>query len=271
MEETNRRVPIDAQQVDAPLSQFAVFLTVTIRPDPADLATAREVVAALDDLAKTVGFRDLGANLSCVVGIGSAAWDRLGRAARPSELRQFVAITAGGHTAPSTPGDLLFHIRADRADLCFEFERLLLEQLGDAVAVVDEVQGFRYFDARDLLGFVDGTANPSGAGMAEATLIGDEDSGVRGRQLRGRAEVPARPRGVERDDHRGAGGRHRPPQGRQRRARRHRAAAGAQDARHDHRRRRERARDPARQHAVREPGRRASSAPTSSATRAASG
>jgi putative iron-dependent peroxidase len=180
MEETNRRVPIDAQQVDAPLSQFAVFLTVTIRPDPADLATAREVAAGIDDLAKTVGFRDMGANLSCVVGIGSVAWDRLGRATRPSELRHFVAITAGGHKAPSTPGDLLFHIRADRADLCFEFERLLLGQLGDAVAVVDEVQGFRYFDARDLLGFVDGTANPSGAGMAEATLIGDEDPAFAG-------------------------------------------------------------------------------------------
>lgn len=175
MEDTDRRVPIDAQKVDAPLSQSAVFLTVTIGADPDDLARAREVVAGIDDLAKTVGFRDMGANLSCVVGIGSAAWDRLGRAARPAQLRPFISITFGRHAAPSTPGDLLFHIRADRADLCFEFERLLLEQLGAAVEVVDEVQGFRYFDARDLLGFVDGTANPSGAGMAEATLIGDDD------------------------------------------------------------------------------------------------
>ena len=175
MEETNRRVPIDAQRVDAPLSQFAVFLVVTIGPGADDLRTAREVVAGLDDLAKTVGFRDMSANLSCVVGIGSAAWERLGRTGRPAELRPFTAISGTKHAAPSTSGDLLFHIRADRADLCFEFERLLLDEFGDAVEVVDEVNGFRYFDARDLLGFVDGTANPTGAGMAEATLIGDED------------------------------------------------------------------------------------------------
>ena len=176
MQQADHRVPIDAQQVDAPLSQFAVFLVVTIRPEPTDLDAARGVLAGLDDLAKTVGFRDMGANLSCVVGIGSAAWDRLGRPARPAELRRFIDITGAGHRAPSTPGDLLFHIRADRADLCFEFERLLLDELGEAVEVVDEVNGFRYFDARDLLGFVDGTANPTGAGMAEATLIGDEDA-----------------------------------------------------------------------------------------------
>jgi deferrochelatase/peroxidase EfeB len=137
VEDTDRRVPIDAQKVDAPLSQSAVFLTVVIGPEPDDLATVREVVAGLDDLAKTVGFRDMGANVSCVVGIGATAWQRLGQAARPAELRPFTAITGGAHTAPSTPGDLLFHIRADRADLCFEFERLLLEQLGLAPAVGD--------------------------------------------------------------------------------------------------------------------------------------
>ena len=76
----------------------------------------------------------------------------------------------------ATPGDLLFHIRAERGDLCFEFERLMLDALGDAVTVVDEVQGFRYFDARDLLGFVDGTENPTGNALYRASLIGDEDA-----------------------------------------------------------------------------------------------
>ncbi|HEY1106755.1 MAG TPA: Dyp-type peroxidase [Agromyces sp.] len=180
MDAAGRRVPFDAQQVDAPLSRSAVFLVVTIGPSPEQLRTALEVVAGIDDLVKSVGFRDLGANLSCIVGIGSAAWDRLGRSERPEELHPFARIDGPSHAARSTPGDLLFHIRAERPDFCFEFERLLLEQLGDSVRVVDEVNGFRYFDARDLLGFVDGTANPTGRGMADATLIGEEDAAFAG-------------------------------------------------------------------------------------------
>jgi len=174
------RVPYDAQSVDAPLSRFAIFLVLTVRDGGAALRTVRDVISRIDDLVKTVGFRDLNASLSCVVGIGSALWDRLSPDARPAELRPFEPIAGAVHSAPSTPGDLLFHIRAERVDLCFEFERLLLDALGDAVTVADETQGFRYFDARDLLGFVDGTANPKGLDLPDATLIGDEDEAFAG-------------------------------------------------------------------------------------------
>ena len=169
------RVPIDAQQVDAPLSRFAVFLVVTVVEGDTALATVRGVVSGIDDLVKTVGFRDLEATLSCVVGIGRGLWDRLSPGRRPIDLHAFPPVVGAVHTAPSTPGDLLFHIRAERQDICFEFERLLLGQLGAAASVADETHGFRYFDARDLLGFVDGTANPIGAELPEASLIGDED------------------------------------------------------------------------------------------------
>ena len=56
----------------------------------------------------------------------------------------------------------MLHIRSTRMDMCFELASVLLDRLGDAVAVEDEVHGFRYFDNRDLLGFVDGTENPEG-------------------------------------------------------------------------------------------------------------
>jgi len=75
----------------------------------------------------------------------------------------------------STPGDLLFHIRSERRDLCFEFEKQLLDLLGDSVKVVDTTVGFRYFDVRDLLGFVDGTANPVGQAVPASTLVTAED------------------------------------------------------------------------------------------------
>ena len=170
------RVPIDAQSIDAPLSRAAVFLVVTVADDQVALSTACSVLDGLDDLVKTVGFRDLSARLSCIVGIGRDLWDRLHVDKRPRELRPFSSIQGAIHTAPATPGDLLFHVRSDRVDLCFEFERILLDSLGASVSVVDEVSGFRYFDARDLLGFVDGTANPTGLDLPASALVGNEDA-----------------------------------------------------------------------------------------------
>jgi putative iron-dependent peroxidase len=173
------RVPIDAQSVDAPLSRSAIFLVVTVADSAEALAAVRGALGSMDDLIKDVGFRDLGGRLSCVVGIGSRLWDRLSPGARPAELHEFAPIH-GVHTAPSTPGDLLFHIRAERYDLCFQLERMVLDALGDAVVVVDETAAFRYFDSRDLLGFVDGTANPAGADIADAAVVGDEDPAFAG-------------------------------------------------------------------------------------------
>jgi putative iron-dependent peroxidase len=166
------RVPIDAQSVDAPLSRSAVFLVMEAGAQDGDLDRVREVMGAVGDLVKNVGFRDLGGRLSCIVGIGRGLWDRLSPGRRPIDLRPFAPIAGPAHGAPSTPGDLLFHIRAEREDMTFELERQLLDLIGDAARVVDETTGFRYFDARDLLGFVDGTANPTGAELPDAALIG---------------------------------------------------------------------------------------------------
>jgi putative iron-dependent peroxidase len=175
-----RRVPIESQSVDAPLTGSAVFLVLTVSDTPEAYATARGVVSSVSDIAKNVAFRDLGANLSWTVAIGSRVWDAVTGLPRPAELHPFREMKGAVHTAIATPGDLLFHIRSDRRDLCFELERQLLDQLGDAVSVVDETVGFRYFDARDLLGFVDGTANPVGQALPEATIVGDEDDAVAG-------------------------------------------------------------------------------------------
>jgi putative iron-dependent peroxidase len=166
------RVPIDAQSVEAPLSTAAVFLVMAAGERDDALAGIRDTLGSIGDLVKNVGFRDLGGRLSCVVGIGSALWTRLSPDRRPAELHPFETIRGPVHTAPATRGDLLFHIRAERADMTFELERQLLDVIGDAAHMVDETIGFRYFDARDLLGFVDGTANPTGAELPDAALIG---------------------------------------------------------------------------------------------------
>ena len=101
-------------------------------------------------------------------------------APRPAKLHPFREIRAGNRHAVSTPGDLLFHIRAKRMDLCFELATQIMATLGDAVSPADEVHGFRYFDDRDLIGFVDGTENPTGQAAIDAVVVGDEDAGFAG-------------------------------------------------------------------------------------------
>jgi porphyrinogen peroxidase len=166
----------DPQPVAEPLTRAAIFLVAVVHEGAAHHAAVRGLCPELANLVRAVGFRDLEGRLACTIGIGSALWDRLFGGPRPAELHAFREIRAGTRHAVATPGDLLFHIRAQRMDLCFELAAQIMARLGSAVSAVDEVQGFGYFDQRDLLGFVDGTENPAGQEALDATLIGAEDS-----------------------------------------------------------------------------------------------
>ena len=168
------------QPVAAPLTGAAIFLVVTVRPGPDGDAAVRGLCGDLAGLLRAVGFRDLDAKLTCVVGLGAGLWDRLAGPDRPAGLHPFREIRAGDRHAVATPGDLLFHIRAERLDLCFELATHITTRLGDALDSADEVHGFRYFDDRDLIGFVDGTENPVGDAAVQATVIGDEDPAYAG-------------------------------------------------------------------------------------------
>ncbi|MEZ5130508.1 MAG: Dyp-type peroxidase [Mycobacterium sp.] len=161
------------QPVLAPLSPAAIFMVATI--DDGGEAAVHRALPDLAGLVRAVGFRDPAKRLSMVTSIGSSAWDRLFCGPRPAQLHPFVALTGPRHRAPATPGDLLFHIRAEVLDVCFELAGQVVKAMGGAITVVDEVHGFRFFDNRDLLGFVDGTENPDGQAALNATEIGDED------------------------------------------------------------------------------------------------
>jgi porphyrinogen peroxidase len=165
-----------AQPIAAGLSRAAIFLVLTVKPGAENRAVLRSFCADLSAILRAVEFRDIEAGLSCVLGFGSEAWDRLFGAPRPAELHPFREIRSGGRHAVATPGDLLFHIRARRMDLCFELATQIMARLGDAVEPVDEVHGFRYFDDRDLIGFVDGTENPRGQEAVDVVTIGAEDA-----------------------------------------------------------------------------------------------
>jgi putative iron-dependent peroxidase len=173
-------LPPVPQSVAGALTRAAIFLVVTINPGSASRSAVRSFCGDLAGLLRAVGFRDIEANLSCVMGIGSEAWDALFGRPKPAELHPFREIKAGPRHAVATAGDLLFHIRAKRMDLCFELATQIMAALGDAVTAVEEVHGFRYFDDRDLLGFVDGTENPTAQAAVDAAYIGDEDPAFAG-------------------------------------------------------------------------------------------
>ena len=175
----NAATPVP-QPVVAALTRAAIFLVVTVNPGADNLAAVKSVCADLSAILRTVGFRDPDGRSSCVMGIGSDLWDSLFAPPRPKDLHPFQEIHAGSRHAVATPGDLLFHIRSQRMDLCFELATLIMTRLGSAVAPADEVQGFQYFDERDLLGFVDGTENPTDQAAIDATLIGGEDAAFAG-------------------------------------------------------------------------------------------
>jgi porphyrinogen peroxidase len=172
--------PAVAQPIAAPLTRAAIFLVATLTHGFESCATLRSFCGGLAALVRAVELRDLEGGLSCVMGFGSDAWDRLFGLPRPAKLLPFREIRAGARHAVSTPGDVLFHIRAKRMDLCFELATQIMSRLGDAVSPVDEVHGFRYFDDRDLLGFVDGTENPRGEAAIDAVLVGEEDAAFTG-------------------------------------------------------------------------------------------
>jgi putative iron-dependent peroxidase len=169
-----------AQAVVAPLTRAAIFLVMTINSEPDSRTVIRSFCGDLAGLVRAVGSRDIEAGLSCVMGIGSDAWNRLFGEPRPANLHSFREIRSGARHAISTPGDLLFHIRAKRMDLCFELATQIMTRIGDVVSPADEVHGFRYFDNRDIIGFVDGTENPQKEAASEAVFIGEEDRAFAG-------------------------------------------------------------------------------------------
>ncbi|MBO1114763.1 Dyp-type peroxidase [Bordetella petrii] len=166
---------IQPQAVVGAITRSAIFIVATLAAGDDHAGKVRAMCGNLAALVRSVGKRVPSGNLSCVFGFSSSGWDRLFGEPRPAGLHPFREFSADGRHAMATPGDLLLHIRADQMDLCFELATQVLGQLGEAVTVVDEVHGFRYFDLRSMVGFVDGTENPEGQEALDFTLVGGED------------------------------------------------------------------------------------------------
>lgn len=152
-----------------------LFLTLDITAGEQAMEQARKTVSQVsrltDELAKQYPQDDL----SSTVSIGPGVWKVLTGKPAPQQMAPFRARVLGRRKAPATPADILLHIRSERRDLNFELARNILAKAGNALRLVEEVPGFRYFDMRDVTGFVDGTENPKGAERGEVALIDSSD------------------------------------------------------------------------------------------------
>ena len=150
----------------------ATFLVLLLQNDAESISTVRQVAAQFPELTAKLAAKYPDSNLATTISFGSRAWKVLLKdKPYPEELAPFKALRNGDRQAPSTPGDILIHIRSDRKDINFELSRMVMQKLGDSVLLEEEVSGFRYLESRDMTGFVDGTENPEGDNRAAVALI----------------------------------------------------------------------------------------------------
>ncbi|MFT4300972.1 MAG: Dyp-type peroxidase [Desulfovibrio sp.] len=164
------------QDVTNTPGEHAIFMIFGLQDGAEALATVKDLCADFTAVARSMRTRLPDSAISCIMGFGAEAWGKLfPKRGKPNELEVFKEIKGGKYTAVSTPGDIFLHIRAARLDVCLEAATIISSKLHGAVYPIDEVQGFRYFDGRAIIGFVDGTENPENeARLASATIGGDD-------------------------------------------------------------------------------------------------
>ncbi len=136
----------------------------------------QRICALITNLNNSALDRFPNSKASCVMGIGYEAWLQLELPSPlPKEFKKFEEIKGSKHTAVSTKGDIHFHIRADEKSLAYDMASTISSFMTEIADCVVEVQGFRYWDSRSILGFVDGTENPHGKDRDYFAIIGDSD------------------------------------------------------------------------------------------------
>ncbi|WP_461215776.1 Dyp-type peroxidase [Lacticaseibacillus sp. GG6-2] len=174
-------MPIDLRDVQAVYKDAGdniIFATMNLlRQDhAADLAAIQDLAERLPAFESSLNVRYPDSGLAVAFGLSRNAWDYLFPAQpRPAELEEFQPVVGPKYTAPATPADLFFHVRAKNSAVTFELMSQVMDRIRDHVQVVDETHGFRYFEGRAIIGFVDGTENPSALDTPDYAVIGDED------------------------------------------------------------------------------------------------
>jgi putative iron-dependent peroxidase len=171
----------DSQNVTDYTNNNTIFMVWNFKDGLDVKAVFNKLCKLLINLNNSANVRFPVSRASCVMGIGHDAWLRLQLPAPlPKELTNFAPIAGEKHTAVATKGDLHFHIRADNTSICYDMASAITDVLSEVAVSTEEVHGFRYWDSRSILGFVDGTENPQGQDRELFSMIGNDDEVYKG-------------------------------------------------------------------------------------------
>lgn len=152
-------------------NSFAEYLTFVLKPD-ADIDAVKDALVQVSVIEKSIGQKDSKADLTISMGFSSNGWDRIfPDYPKPNKLKPFVALENGIRKFPATPGDIFFMIKSERMDLNFQAAKYVRRAFLDTATLIDDVQGYKYLDSRDMIDFVDGTENPKATARLDTVLV----------------------------------------------------------------------------------------------------
>lgn len=170
--------PALAQDVWKDAGKNVQFTVLNLKRE--DLVKEREVIQEFADryqaILRSLRIRGAEDGLKASFGFSSEAWDYLfPDSPKPKELQKFNGVKNDKYNMPATGGDLFFHIRASNEAIVYEAQKQFMQFLRPITTVLDETKGFRYFEGRAIIGFIDGTEAPSQQEADQYAIIGDED------------------------------------------------------------------------------------------------
>lgn len=170
--------PTKAQDVWKDVGKNVSFVVLKLKRE--NLAADQEAIAEFADrsqaIERSMMIRAADANLKVSIGFSRTAWDNLfPNAAVPKQLETYTTLTGPEYSMPASEGDIFLHVRAGDEAVVYEVVRQFMVFLEPIATVLDETKGFRYFEGRAIIGFIDGTEAPAEFEAADYALVGEED------------------------------------------------------------------------------------------------
>lgn len=167
-----------AQDVWKDIGENVVFVVLRLkRENQAETQEGiQEFVDRTQAINRSMKIRQPEANLRVAYGFSSEGWDYLfPTAPKPRELTTFEGVSGPNSSMPASEGDIFLHVRAENAAVLYELLTQYMQFLSPFADVIDETKGFRYFEGRAIIGYIDGTEAPQVEDAAPYALVGEED------------------------------------------------------------------------------------------------